>query len=173
MNNTPSLRTHRRLTQAQDRGDFAIEAQLIGEKGFYDCPVKLFFFGPSDPTERSRIEESLKTDRLVKATELKNTRKVAEARRVATGLVNGSTTHGVGSEPAILQKPEISLESLMENSEAVDTRKGSDAIKALAFGEEQLEKMPKADQPSQLKTQLLPYQLQVCSSGQTQLQAHH
>ncbi|KAF4976630.1 hypothetical protein FZEAL_6731 [Fusarium zealandicum] len=143
-----------------DRGDITLEAHLSGEKGFYDCPIKLFFYGLSDPQDRARIEESLKKDKLIKATELKNTRKEAEARRTALGLMNGGSTHGVGSGPVVPQKPEVSMESLLQSSEAVEMRKGGDAIKTLAIGEDELAKMPKADQPPELKAQLLPYQLQ-------------
>jgi SWI/SNF-related matrix-associated actin-dependent regulator of chromatin subfamily A3 len=148
----------------QDSGDIMLEAQLAGEKGFYDCPIKLFFYGPSNPAERSVLEEKLKRDKLVRATELKKTKKEAEARRRALGLVSGTSSHGLGSEPAIAQKPEkpeVSMATLLQNSEAIELRNGADAIKKLAIGEDQLEKLPKAEQPAQLKSQLLPYQLQV------------
>ena len=134
----------------------------MGEKGFYDCPVRLYFYGPSDPTERARIEEQLKKDKLVKATELKNTRKDAEARRAIMGLTQGSSTAGVGEGDIIPIEPEVSLEELLHTSEKVEFRKGADAIQTMAFGEKELEKMPKADQPARLKAKLLPYQLQVC-----------
>ncbi|KAM0263121.1 hypothetical protein ACHAPA_008954 [Fusarium lateritium] len=144
-----------------DRGDVILEAQLTGEKAFYDCPVRLFFYGPCDPTERSRIEDSLKRDKLVKATELKNTRKEAEAlRKAAMGLTNGSSTQGVGKGLTVPQKPEVTMDNVLEKSQAVEMRKGGDAIKSLAIGEDELEKMPMAKQPEQLKAQLLPYQLQ-------------
>ncbi|KAF4449940.1 hypothetical protein F53441_6859 [Fusarium austroafricanum] len=150
-----------KITPYVDRGDVILEAQLTGEKGFYDCPVKLFFYGPSDPQERSRIEDDLKKDRLVKATELKNTRKEAEARRkAAMGLVNGSSTHGVGQGLSVPQKPEITMDNVLQKSEAVEMRKGGDAVKSLAIGEDELEKLAMAEQPKQLKAQLLPYQLQ-------------
>lgn len=154
----------------QDSGDIMLEAQLAGEKGFYDCPIKLFFYGPSNPDERSVLEEKLKNDRLIKVTEMKKTKKEAEARRRALGLVSGTSSHGLGSEPVIPQKPEkpkepgkpeVSMFTLLQNSEAIELRKDADAIKKLAIGEDQLEKLPKAEQPAQLKSQLLPYQLQV------------
>ncbi|KAF4954064.1 hypothetical protein FSARC_12231 [Fusarium sarcochroum] len=150
-----------KITPYVDRGDIVLEAQLTGEKGFYDCPVKLFFYGPSDPGERARIEESLKRDKLVKATELKNTKKEAEARRqAAMGLTNGGSTQGLGSELLVPQKPEVTMENVLQKSEAVEMRKGGDAIKSLAIAEDELEKLPMAEQPEQLKAQLLPYQLQ-------------
>ncbi|EEU40351.1 uncharacterized protein NECHADRAFT_91099 [Fusarium vanettenii 77-13-4] len=152
-----------KITPYVDAGDIMLEAQLAGEKGFYDCPIKLFFYGPSNPDERSVLEEKLKKDRLIKATELKKSKKEAEARRRALGLVSGTSSHGLGSEPVIAQKPEkpeVSWGALLQKSEAIELRNGADAIKKLAIGEDQLEKLPKADQPAQLKSQLLPYQLQ-------------
>jgi SWI/SNF-related matrix-associated actin-dependent regulator of chromatin subfamily A3 len=54
------------------------------------------------------------------------------------------------------------MDNVLQKSEAVEMRKGGDAIKSLAIGEDELAKMPMAEQPEQLKAQLLPYQLQVC-----------
>lgn len=78
------------------------------------------------------------------------------------GLTGASTVNGLNQDGAIQTEPEVSLEALLKTSEAVEMRKGGDAIKILAIGEDQLEQMPKADQPSRLKSQLLPYQRQVC-----------
>lgn len=77
------------------------------------------------------------------------------------GLTNGSSTQGVGKGLSVPQKPEITMDNVLEKSQAVEMRKGGDAIKSLAIGEDELEKMPMAEQPEQLKAQLLPYQLQV------------
>lgn len=146
----------------QDSGDITIEGQIIGEKAFYDCPIRLSFYGPSNPAERTRVENALKADKFIKATQLKQTKKDAEARRVVLGLTNGSSTAGgLGSSQQPLA-PEVSLEDILKSSDAIEFRKGNDAIKTLAMGEEQLSKMPQAEQPKQLKSTLLPYQLQVC-----------
>jgi SWI/SNF-related matrix-associated actin-dependent regulator of chromatin subfamily A3 len=77
------------------------------------------------------------------------------------GLTNGSSTQGLGKELSVPQKPEITMDNVLEKSQVVEMRKGGDAIKSLAIGEDELEKMPMAEQPEQLKAQLLPYQLQV------------
>ena len=146
-----------------------MEAQLTGEKGAFNCPVRLFFFGPSDPTSRSRIEAALEADRLVKAAQLKKTRKEAEARRLATGLKAGSATKDAG----LASKREPTLEDLMKVSEAAEFRLGGDAIKTLAVGEEYLSKMPMADQPSELAATLLPYQLQVGSPFPSSVETLH
>lgn len=146
----------------QDSGDITVEGQIVGEKAYYDCPIRLSFFGPSDPTERTRIENALKADKFVKATQLKQTKKDAEARRVLLGLTHGSSTAGGFGSGQVPVVPQISLEEILQSSDAIEFRKGGDAIKTLAMGEEQLSQMPQAEQPSQLKSTLLPYQLQVC-----------
>lgn len=118
-------------------------------------------YGPSDSAERARIEAALKKDKLAKATELKNTKKEAEEQRKKLGLASSRTTVGLGAAQDQAEAL-IDLTNLLENSEAVEFRKDADPVKALAMGEEELEKLPKASQPPQLKATLLPYQLQVC-----------
>lgn len=136
-----------------------LEAHFTGNKGVYECPMELTFFGPSDPVQRARIEDSLKKDKLIKATQLKQTKKQAETRRAILGL-KGSFDAG-GLETDDNEEAAMSLENILKSSEAVEFRKGGDAIKTLAMGEEELSKMPLAAQPPQLKSTLLPYQLQV------------
>ncbi|KAH6607662.1 hypothetical protein Trco_003975 [Trichoderma cornu-damae] len=150
-----------KLARYIDAGDVTIEGQITGEKAYYDCPIRLSFYGPSNPAERERVENALKADRFIKATQLKQTRRDAEARRVVLGLTHGSSTSGgLGSRPLTHVPAEVSLEDILESSDAVEFRKGGDAIKTLAMDEEQLSKMPQAEQPKQLKSTLLPYQLQ-------------
>ncbi|KAJ6444437.1 SNF2 family domain-containing protein [Purpureocillium lavendulum] len=143
-----------------DSGDITLEAQLIGEKGVYDCPIRVYFFGPSDPAARARVEKALKADKLMKATQLNQTRKEAEARRLAMGLKAGSSTQGLGGEQSGTDQTELTLEDLMKSSDATQFRQGGDAIETLAIDEEHLSKMPMASQPKELKATLLPYQLQ-------------
>ncbi|KAM4056760.1 HIRAN domain-containing protein [Hirsutella rhossiliensis] len=149
-----------KLAPYMDSGDITVEAELTGEKGMFDCPVRLVFFGPSDPTERDRIEKALKADKLVKATQLKHTRKEAEAVRIAMGLRAGGANYGIGTKESIADKMETTLEELMKKSDVAEFRKGGDAIKPFAIDEEHLSNMPLADQPAELASALLPYQLQ-------------
>ena len=121
--------------------------------------MELNFFGPSDPVQRARIEDSLKKDKLVKAAQLKQTKKQAETRRAVLGL-KGSFNAG-GLETVGNEETAVSLENILKSSEAVAFRKGGDAIKTLAMGEEELSNLPLAAQPPQLRSTLLPYQLQV------------
>ncbi|PHH73104.1 hypothetical protein CDD80_4034 [Ophiocordyceps camponoti-rufipedis] len=146
-----------------DSGDIKLEAELTGEKGMFDCPVRLSFFGPSDPAERARIEQGLKASRLLKATQLKQTKQQAQALRAASGLKSGSTSYGIGSDVGGITQAELSLEELIKKSDATEFRRGGDAIKTLAIDEAYLAAMPMAEQPPQLASTLLPYQLQARS----------
>lgn len=142
----------------QDKGDITIEAMLIGEKGFYDCPIRIFIYGTADVHVRPELEERLKTDRLLKATQLKQTRKENDQKRKAMGLKSGRGTAGLpSSEPEV---PEVSLEQLAQTSQAVNFRAGGDIVQTLAMGEDQLSSMPEAEQPATLRATLLPHQLQ-------------
>lgn len=139
----------------QDPGDITIEAVLTGEKGFYECPIRIYIYGTADALGRENLEERLKKDRLVNATQLKQTRKENDQRRRAMGLKSGRGTAGLAAG-----EPEISLEQLAQTSQAVNFRVGGDIVQTLAMDEDQLSRMPEADQPDTLRATLLPYQLQ-------------
>jgi SWI/SNF-related matrix-associated actin-dependent regulator of chromatin subfamily A3 len=140
----------------QDRGDIAIEAVLTGEKGFYDCPIRVHIYGTGDALARADLEERLKRDKLVKATQLKQTRKENEQQRKAMGLKSGRGTAGFAAP----EKEEVSLQQLAQTSQAVNFRAGGDMVQTLAMDEDQLAKMPEAEQPDKVRAKLLPYQLQ-------------
>ncbi|KAL2189334.1 RAD5-like protein [Thermothelomyces heterothallicus CBS 203.75] len=145
-----------KLAPYMDSEEIAVEAVLTGEKGFYDCPIRMFLYGPSNPFARANLEERLKRDKLVKATQLKQTRKENEQRRKAMGLKGGRSTFGfLGDE-----EEETSLEQLAQASQAVNFRAGGDIAQTLAMDEDQLSRMPQAEQPEQVRAKLLPYQLQ-------------
>ncbi|KAH8198118.1 hypothetical protein TruAng_007695 [Truncatella angustata] len=148
-----------------DQDHFVLEGVLTGEKGFYDCPIRLYFYGSSEPNTRTALENRIKADKLLKATEMKNNRKEAEARRKAMGMKSGTTTGtGLGNTAeATVQKEEqdTSLQNLVAASEALDSVRTDTFTDTLAIGEDDLAAMPMAQQPGTLKSTLLPYQLQV------------
>lgn len=139
-----------------DSGDVLVEASILGEKGYFDCPVKLSLYGTADPMSRAALEDRLKSDKLLKATQLKQTRpKPPEPpRKNAMGLKSSQSRAGLPAEP------EISLDQLAQLSQAVQFRSGDDNLKTLAMDEEALSKLPQAKQPEELRSTLLPYQLQ-------------
>ncbi|KKY36021.1 putative rad5-like protein [Diaporthe ampelina] len=64
------------------------------------------------------------------------------------------------SRAGLPAEPEISLEQLAQLSQAMQFRSGDDNLKTLAMDEEALSKLPQAEQPQELRSALLPYQLQ-------------
>ncbi|KAK3955460.1 SNF2 family N-terminal domain-containing protein [Pseudoneurospora amorphoporcata] len=148
------------LAPYMDKGDLVVEGMLTGEKGSFDCPVRLYFYGTSAPLQRANLEERLKKDKLVTATQLKQTRKANEEQRNRQTLeLRGNGTHGF---PSQTQEPEpmVTMEQLAKMSEITNFRSGGDMIKSLAMSEEDLANIPKAPQPEKMRAQLLPYQLQ-------------
>lgn len=130
----------------------------IGEKGFYDCPIKIQVFGTSSLLGRAELEDRLKKDKLLKATQLKQTRQENDRIREEMGLRSGRGSAGL-SRPGNAE-PEVSVEQLAQASQAVNLRAGADLTKSFAMDEAALFKLPMAAQPEALKATLLPYQLQ-------------
>ncbi|KAI1881221.1 hypothetical protein JX265_000047 [Neoarthrinium moseri] len=153
-----------KLAPYLDGNEIALEGVLTGEKGFYDCPIRFYFYGTSLPEARLTLEGKLKSDKLLKATEMKNTRKEAEARRKATGMRSGMTSgsglSGTAAVTAQKQEQEASLRNLVATSETYDAVREDSFTDTLATGEDVLKAMPTAEQPDALKSQMLPYQLQ-------------
>ncbi|KAI1410851.1 SNF2 family N-terminal domain-containing protein [Hypoxylon sp. FL1857] len=140
-----------------DRNEIILEGVLTGHKNTFDCPVRLYFYGTSDPSGRLELEERLKADKLLKATQLKATRKEAEAQRnAAVRLKVNATTIGVGDS----EQKEETLQDLLGDSEAIKFRGDLSSVDIFAMDEETLSNLPKAGQPEAIQSELLPYQLQ-------------
>ncbi|KAK2763465.1 snf2 family helicase [Colletotrichum kahawae] len=149
-----------KLAPYVDNDDLALEGTLTGEKGVFDCPVRLHLFGTSDREQRLQLEDRLKKDKLIKANEMKKTRAEAEAQRKMLGIKNSHSTVGLGSSAPAVPEPEVSLEQLTQASQALQNHSRGDAVKSLIIDEDTLAAMPMAEQPAVLEAQLLPYQLQ-------------
>ncbi|KAI0550705.1 SNF2 family N-terminal domain-containing protein [Xylaria curta] len=137
-----------------DSGEIILDGVLNGHKRQFDCPVRLNLYGTSIPAARLQLEAKLKADRLLKATELKNTRKEAEAERaIAKQAKNDTPALGLGSSS---QQP---IE-VLSDSEEVDFRADPSALDVLNMDEATLSAMPQAAQPDTIKSNLLFHQLQ-------------
>jgi SWI/SNF-related matrix-associated actin-dependent regulator of chromatin subfamily A3 len=146
-----------------DRRDIVLEGVLNGQKGPFDCPIKLYIYGSSQPLLRAALEQKLKDDKILKATELKRTQKEAEARRKQLQDQQGKTTDlksGTSSGGVSASQQDASLESLIAASEAIDATRTDELTDTLSSGEAVLKSMPMADQPAALRSTLLPYQCQ-------------
>lgn len=146
-----------KLASYMDRREIVVDGVINGHKGNFDCPIRLYFYGPSDPVARLELESRLKADKLVKATELKNTRKEAEAQRaISQDPTNGAPALGLG-----VSDHRQAHQAVLEDSEAVNFRAELGALDVLNMDEKALSAMPQATQPDVIKSQLLFHQLQV------------
>ncbi|KAI0882796.1 SNF2 family N-terminal domain-containing protein [Annulohypoxylon maeteangense] len=154
-----SRRVAAKIAPYVDRDEIILEGVIMGEKGTWECPVRLYFYGTSDAMARLQLEERLKNDKLIKATQLKRTRNHAEAQRdAAMRLRANATTVGLPGDEGGLQGDV--LQDLLVDSEAIEFRGDLSSIDVFAQSEDSLSKLPKALQPSAIKSKLLPYQLQ-------------
>jgi SWI/SNF-related matrix-associated actin-dependent regulator of chromatin subfamily A3 len=158
-----------KLASYMDSSSLLVEGVLTGTIGQYDCPIALKLFGSSDPVIKAELRARMKGDRLPtedvtrreqearkkKAEELKQmkeakSRKAAEARQSQLGYVNSS--QGIGSGPT--------MDEILEDSQKFNPREMGQVVEKFGSGEEALQALPMAAQPSTIATTLLPYQRQ-------------
>lgn len=150
-----------KLAPYLDSGEIVLDGVLNGHKGPFDCPIRLYFYGTGNPSARLQLEAKLKVDRLLKATELKNTRREAEVQRaIAQEAKNDTPALGLGSSSQSRQEP-VEVIEILDDSEAVDFRADPSALDVLNMDEATLSAMPQAAQPNAIKSKLLLHQLQV------------
>ncbi|KAL1954664.1 hypothetical protein VTO42DRAFT_816 [Malbranchea cinnamomea] len=177
-----------RIAPYMDSKTLLVEGTLTGEKGVYDCPVDLKFFGPSDPREQEIIMEKMSRDKLPisviresrrarKREERRTAKEEAQRRREdakkARAFASGSTGTGLEqfqsvldpsfSNPGIPGPGEYSfadIGDLIGQSVSYNPREVSKVVEKYGMDEEELAKMPMAECPDALSTELLPYQRQ-------------
>jgi Superfamily II DNA/RNA helicases, SNF2 family len=164
----------------QDSRELLVEGILTGPKGYYDCPVLLNLFGTSEATKKDDLKKRMQQDKLPvsklvqtdrdaakKAKDQAVERKKAEkhARAMALGKAaqqfqaNDNSMFANLSVPTGLGTNE-SLEELLSQSSSFNPREVGQVVESFGQKEADLAKMPMADSPEGLSTQLLPYQRQ-------------
>ncbi|KAH7030904.1 SNF2 family N-terminal domain-containing protein [Microdochium trichocladiopsis] len=146
----------KKLAPYIDNNEIVIEGVLTGEKGAFECPIRVYVYGTSNAADRLTLEDKLKADKILKATDMKNTRKQAETMKKAAKLGFKSSTVDTVAQ----QEHDESLQDLLGRTQALDARTESDLLKTFAMDEETLSQLPKAEQPLAIHSKLLPYQLQ-------------
>lgn len=136
-----------------------VEGVLAGEKGLFDCPVRLRVFGPADPAAREALQKDMKARRLPiqrvgAAAPRRPSAPITPSQRQELGFQ--SSQGSVQSEPV----PEVDISHFIESSERFKPRDVEKLVEAWGQGEAALEKMPMAEQPKDLVSVLLPYQRQ-------------
>ncbi|KAG4435021.1 hypothetical protein IFR05_009510 [Cadophora sp. M221] len=149
-----------KLAGFMDSRAIVLEGILTGEKGQWDCPIRLRVFGPGDAAARKLLEDNMKAQRVpIKkqgiAAPKKPTMPVPPPKRQQMGF-QSSQASSSQAEP----KPEIDIKHFVAHSECFKPRDVEKLVEAWGQGEDALSKMPMAEQPEDLISTLLPYQRQ-------------
>jgi len=169
-----------KLSSFMDSNDLVLEGALTGPKGEFDCPIAFKLFGTNDPAASQELKTRMQAQKLPvqelnkaeaarkkQQAELEKQRKArekiaAQMRRQGNTVIDNAgpnkysnfNSEGDGSNPA------QEIGELLSGTATFDPREVQDAVNKFAHTEETLAKMPMADQPQELITQLLPYQRQ-------------
>lgn len=156
------------LTFFQDSKALVVEGILTGIIGTFDCPINLQLLGPSDPVRRREVRTQLIVDmfslqplkryereEIKRQKELEKARKQAEKDARKNGDLNFASIQTPGGEIV----PE-SFENLVGQSNTFNPRDAGQVAETFGVSEEDLANMPMADTPSNLVTELLPFQRQ-------------
>ncbi|KAF7616635.1 SNF2 family helicase [Aspergillus flavus] len=169
-----------KLARYMDTRSLIIDGVLTGEIGPWDCPILLSLFGTSDPARRQELKSQMEQDRLPlsefkqrereerkQQKEREKARKEAEkrARALAKGkgqqweAANNSMFSNLYAGDGSIEGGE-SLEELIGQSSTFNPRDIGQVAENFGLSEADLAKMPMADRPAALSTELLPYQRQ-------------
>ncbi|KAF2034663.1 hypothetical protein EK21DRAFT_85239 [Setomelanomma holmii] len=170
-----------KLAKYLDNRSLLVEAQITGEKGYYECPIKLKLYGTDEPVERENLISQMRADRLPVGHATDRKRKDAAAAKEKEKLAKqaakdvkkkGGTVVGVAGqsyENAMSDfaagssqgfGPGPSLEDIVGGSERYNPRNVEQVVEEFGVKEQDLAAMPQATQPKALLTELYPFQLQ-------------
>ncbi|KAK2742316.1 hypothetical protein FQN57_005404 [Myotisia sp. PD_48] len=161
-----------------DSKDLIVEATLAGVIGAYDCPVTLKLFGTNDPVAKNNLMERMQQDRLpvsaAKQAETAKRREEAQRKKEAAAKAKEEAkrarliANGMGQkrdDTLFINLGETgqstqSLEEILEQSTSFNPREMGMVVEKYGADEADLSRMPMAECPAELLTQLLPYQRQ-------------
>jgi len=170
-----------KLANYMDNRSLLIEAQITGEKGVYECPLELKFYGTNEPVERENLISQMRADKLPIGHAADRRRKEAasakERERLAKqaakdakkkgGVVvgvagqsyeNSMADFAAGSSQGVGPGP--SLEDIVGTSERYNPRNAERVTEDYGVKETDLAAMPKAKQPDAMVTDMHDFQLQ-------------
>ncbi|KAH7072928.1 SNF2 family N-terminal domain-containing protein [Paraphoma chrysanthemicola] len=170
-----------KLARYMDNRSLLVEAQITGEKGYYECPIELKFYGTNEPVERENLMSQMRSDKLPVGHAADRKRKDAAAAKERARLAkqaakdakkkgasvvgvegqsyeNGMSDFAAGSSQGFGPGP--SIEDIVGGSERYNPRNVDQVVEEFGVKELDLAAMPQAKQPSTLLTELHPFQLQ-------------
>lgn len=174
-----------KLTPFLDSRKLLCEAETTGPKGGYDVPLSIKLLGTNDPSARAVLKEEMKAAKLpveellrqekeekerekARLKAKKEQEKLIKAAKKAGMSMPGSQggqslfREGTGDFAGGSSQAEVpNLADIIKDSVRFNPRNVDQMVEQFGMKDDDLAKMDKADQPSMVKTQLLPYQLQV------------
>lgn len=178
-----------KLAPFMDSRRILCEAETTGPKGGYDVPISINLMGSNDPSARAILKEEMKAVKLpieelqrqereekardkARLAAKKEQEKIAKAAKKAGLGMSGSQGSSqippgsgdfAGGSSQIDLTP--NLEDIIKDSVRFNPRNVDRMVEQFGMNDDDLANMSKADQPAMVKTQLLPYQLQVSFSN--------
>ncbi|KAJ4344512.1 uncharacterized protein N0V89_012255 [Didymosphaeria variabile] len=174
-----------KLAPFMDRHSLIIEATISGRKEYYECPLMLRIYGPSDPNTRQMLIDNMRSAGLptsswkdVTQLQKKETQRQKERQKIAAQaakrakkqggavvVIGGGQQYGgglaeyaAGSSQGV--EPGPTLEDIIGGSERFNPRNAEQFVEEFGIKESDLAAMPKAAQPKALSTELHDFQLQ-------------
>ncbi|OAX84217.1 hypothetical protein ACJ72_01403 [Emergomyces africanus] len=172
-----------KLAPYMDSRSLLIEGILSGDKGFYDCPIKLKLYGTSHPVQQVELMAKMDRDRLP-IKDIKEFRRAKqkqcaaharelakEAKKQGRPLASGNGQQWQASENPMYPnlslpnwneptKEPATLEDIIGQSTSFNPREMGQVVEKFGTSENELAMMPMAACPKALSTELLPYQRQ-------------
>ncbi|KAI9667568.1 MAG: hypothetical protein M1821_000384 [Bathelium mastoideum] len=159
-----------KLAKYMDSRDLLVEGHVTGPKGLFECPIALKLYGTSDPLEQARLKDRLQADRLPldeyrrrEQAEKQKHKEALAAQKKARGnrqvqAPNGPTEFA-GNQAGSFT-PSQNIDEIVGESERFNPRNVEQFVEKFSASEEMLANMPMAEQPADVQSRLLPFQLQ-------------
>ncbi|KAL1591477.1 hypothetical protein SLS60_011977 [Paraconiothyrium brasiliense] len=174
-----------KLAPFMDRRSLIIEATISRRKEYFECPLMLRIYGPSDPNTRQMLVDDMRSAGLPTSSwkdatqrQKAETQRQKERQKIAAQAakrakkqggavvgVGGDQQHGdglaeyaAGSSQGVGPGP--TLEDIIGGSESFNPRNAEQFVEEFGIKESDLTAMPKAAQPKALSTELHDFQLQ-------------
>ncbi|KAF1929812.1 uncharacterized protein M421DRAFT_419589 [Didymella exigua CBS 183.55] len=173
-----------KLAKYMDNRSLLVEAQIIGPKGDFDCPIEIRLYGTNEPVEREKLMAQMREDKLPVGHAADRKRKDAAAQKERHRLAkeaakqakqhggaivgvgegqnweNGMSDYMAGSTQSDGTGPGPSLMDIIGASERFNPRNFENVVEEFGVKEQDLATMAKAAQPKALHTEMHPFQLQ-------------
>ena len=160
-----------KLAPYMDTGALIVSGILSGQRGEYDCPIRISLYGTNEPTAQANLKSRMQADKLPlealnKREKEAKKRKTAEPKKVGKKGANqgpqfpSSQGDYAGGSSQNSNDVGQSLDDIMLESERFNPREMGNVVEKFGTGEAALADMPMANDPERLCTPLLPYQKQ-------------